>query len=87
VSGSGDGKMRKCNDETGLLVGEQWKGEGGSILALALSPDGKTIACGRDYGSVQRGNTDGEMGEGIWIGHSDEPCLKAAIFEDSDQSK
>ena len=72
MSGSGDGTMRKCDDETGLLVGEPLKGEGGSILTLALSPDGKTIACGRDDGSVQRWNTDGEMGEGVWIGHSDD---------------
>ena len=46
--------------------------EGGSTLALTLSPDGKTIACGRDGRSVQRWNTDGEMSEGVWIGHCDD---------------
>jgi WD40 repeat protein len=35
---------------------------------LALSPDGKTMACGRNDGIVQRWNTDGEMSEGVWIG-------------------
>jgi len=70
VSGSGDGTMRKWDCETGLLVGEPWKGEGGPIRAMALSPDGKTIACGRDDGSVQRWNTDGKMSEGVWMGHS-----------------
>ena len=70
VSGSEDGTMRKWDYETGLLVGEPWKGEGGPIYALALSPDGKTIACGREDGSVQMWNTDGEMSEGIWMGHS-----------------
>jgi len=59
--------MRKWDCETGLLVGEPWKGEGGNIWALALSPDGKTIACGRDVG-IQRWNTDGEMSEGVWMG-------------------
>jgi WD40 repeat protein len=70
VSGSWDGTMRKWDCNTGLLVGEPWKGEGGGILALALSPDGKTIACGRENGGVQRWNTDGEMIEGVWMGHT-----------------
>jgi len=68
VSSSLDGTMRKWDCETGLLVEEPWEGEGGSIFALALSPDGKTIACGRDDGSVQRWNTDGEI-EDIWMGN------------------
>ncbi|KAG2336184.1 WD40 repeat-like protein [Suillus weaverae] len=63
--------MRKWNCDTGLLVGEPWSGEGGTIHALALSPDGKTIACGREDGSVQRWDTDGKMIEGIWTGHRD----------------
>ncbi|OAX44339.1 WD40 repeat-like protein [Rhizopogon vinicolor AM-OR11-026] len=70
VSGSWDGTMRKWDCDTGLLVGDPWKGEGGSIHALALSPDGKTIACGRDNGSVQRWDTYGEMMEGVCTGHS-----------------
>jgi len=70
VSGSFDCTMRKWDCETGLLVGEPWKGEGSLIHALALSPDGKTIACGRADGSLQRWNTDGEMREGVWMGHS-----------------
>ncbi|KAG1860069.1 WD40-repeat-containing domain protein [Suillus subluteus] len=69
VSGSLDGKMRKWNCDTGLLVGEPWSGEGGAIHALALSPDGKIIACGREDGSVQRWDTDGKMIEGVWTGH------------------
>jgi len=71
VSGSGDGTMRKWDCETGLLVGQPWKGRGGRITALALSPDGSTIACGREGGSVEMWNTGGNMSEGIWIGHSD----------------
>jgi len=71
VSGSDHGMMRKWDCETGLLVGEPWKGNGGLIYALALSPDGKTIACGREDGTVQRWNTDGEMSKGVWMGHSD----------------
>jgi len=70
VSGSSDGTMRKWDCETGILVGEPWEGEGRGIWALALSPDGKTIACGRDDGSVQRWNTDGEVSEDIWMSHS-----------------
>jgi len=71
VSGSVDGTMRKWDCETGLLVGEPWEGKGGPICALALSPDGKTMACGREDGSVQRWNTDGEMNEDVWMGHSE----------------
>jgi WD40 repeat protein len=70
VSSSPDGTMRKWDCDTGLLVGEPWKGEGRSIWALALSPDGRTIACGREDGSVQRWNTDGEMITCVWTGHS-----------------
>src|SRR6267154_4375543 len=69
VSGSWDGTMCKWNLDTGLVVGEPWEGEGGIIRALALSPDGRTIACGRDDGSVQRWNTNGEMIKGVWTGH------------------
>ena len=71
VSGSEDGTMRKWDCETGLFVGEPWKGEGGPIYVLALSPDGKMIACGRRDGSLQRWNIDGEMREDVWKGHSD----------------
>ncbi|KAG0694444.1 WD40-repeat-containing domain protein [Suillus ampliporus] len=71
VSGSWDGTMRKWNCDTGRLVGKPWREVGGIIRALVLSPDGKTIACGRDDGSVQRWNTDGEMIKGVWTGHSE----------------
>ncbi|KAG1719355.1 WD40-repeat-containing domain protein [Suillus lakei] len=64
--------MRKWNCDTGLLVGNPWKGEGGRIYALALSPDGKIIACGRGNGSVERWNTGGKMIEGVWTGHRKE---------------
>jgi WD40 repeat protein len=71
VSGSADGTMRKWNCNTGRAVGKPWKGKGGSIYALALSPDGKMIASGSEDGSIQRWNTDGEMMEGVWTSHSD----------------
>ncbi|KAG1803216.1 WD40-repeat-containing domain protein [Suillus variegatus] len=68
-----DGTMRKWDCDTGLLVGQPWTGKGGCIHALALSPDGKTIACGRMDGSVQRWDTDsGKMIEDVWTGHSRE---------------
>jgi WD40 repeat protein len=41
VSGSLDGTMRKWDCDTGILVGEPWKGEGGGIFALELSPEGR----------------------------------------------
>ncbi|OAX33842.1 WD40 repeat-like protein [Rhizopogon vinicolor AM-OR11-026] len=69
VSGSLDGTMRKWNCDTGHLVGEPWKGEGSTILTLTLSPDGKTIACGRVDGSVERWDTDGKMMKNIWKGY------------------
>jgi WD40 repeat protein len=34
------------------------------------APNGRTIACGREDGSVQRWNTDGEMVKKVWTGHS-----------------
>jgi len=70
VSGSLDGTMRKWDCETGLLVGEPWEGKGGEIWALALSPNGNIIACGRNDGSVQQSNTDGKMIKDVWMGYS-----------------
>jgi len=70
VSGSLDGTMRKWDCNTGLLVGEPWKEAGGEIWALALSPNGNIIACGRNNGSVQQWNTDGKMVKDVWMGHS-----------------
>ncbi|KAG1745019.1 WD40-repeat-containing domain protein [Suillus paluster] len=52
VSGSLDCMMYKWDSNTGLPVGEPWAGEGGYIDALSLSPDGKTIACGREVRSL-----------------------------------
>ena len=68
VSGSWDSTMRKWDCNTGLVVGEPWEGEGGQISALALSPNGNIIACGREDGSVQQWNTDGKMIKGVWMG-------------------
>ena len=70
VSGSLDGTMCKWDCETGLLGGKPWEGDSGEIQALALSPNGKIIACGRDDGSVQQWKTDGKMIKGVWMGHS-----------------
>ena len=52
-----------------MLVGEPWKVED-KVYALALSPDGEAIACGRGDGSVQRWDTNGQRMKGIWKGHS-----------------
>jgi len=49
----------------GYLVEEPWQGDCGSINALALSPDGTTMACGNDHGSVQQWDTDEEI-KGVW---------------------
>ena len=71
VSGSANGTMRKWDCNIGLPVGGPWEKKGTGVCALALSPDGKTIACGNygTGGSVQRWNTSGEMVKGIWTGH------------------
>ncbi|KAG2074469.1 WD40 repeat-like protein [Suillus decipiens] len=66
VSSSEDGTMRKWNCDTGRVVGKPWKDEGGKIYALALSPDGKIVACGRENSSVQWWTIDGKMIEGVW---------------------
>jgi len=70
VSSSLDGTIRKWNCETGLLIGEPWEA-GRGICALALSPNGKIFACGREDGKIQLWNTDGKMIREILTGHSD----------------
>ncbi|KAG1841910.1 WD40-repeat-containing domain protein [Suillus subalutaceus] len=57
------------------------KGEGGWIHVLALSPDGKVIACGREDGSVQRWTTDGKRIQGVWTGHSE--CVRSLSWSPS----
>ncbi|KAJ8587028.1 tricorn protease domain 2-containing protein [Rhizopogon salebrosus TDB-379] len=78
VSGTWFGAIYKWNCDTGLLVGEPWVREGAGECVLVLSPDGKTIACGRNDGSIQRWNTDGEMIEGIWAAQSGAALLLLA---------
>lgn len=68
VSASRDGMMRKWNCDTGDLIGEPWKGTGGDITTLALSPNGKIIACGRVNRGVERWTTNGKMISN-WKGH------------------
>lgn len=75
VSGSLDGTICKWNLQTGRQVGEPWEREGEAMLlrTLALSPDGQTIACGMDDGSVVRWTTEGKVIEDVWKleGHED----------------
>jgi hypothetical protein len=49
-----------------ILHHQLWKEKDGRIEALALSPDGKTIVCGRHYRSTERWNTNGEMIGDSW---------------------
>jgi WD40 repeat protein len=74
VGGSLGGSMAKWDRDTGRLVGRPWErdklyispeDEGRYILALALSPAGETIACGRGGGGVELWDTDGEI-EQVW---------------------
>ncbi|KAG2749256.1 WD40 repeat-like protein, partial [Suillus brevipes Sb2] len=46
--------IQQWNCNIGLLVGEPLEGDGGSICAPAVPPDGKTIACGKKDRSAQR---------------------------------
>ncbi|KAG1858605.1 WD40-repeat-containing domain protein [Suillus tomentosus] len=70
MSGSEDGTIHKWDYDTGLAVGKPIRSKGGRMYALALSPDGKMVACGRADGSVQQLNTQGKiMLQGIWRGH------------------
>ncbi|KAJ8587294.1 hypothetical protein M405DRAFT_742098, partial [Rhizopogon salebrosus TDB-379] len=80
VSGSAGGTMRKWNCDTGLLVGEPWKGEGGSMQVLVLLPDGTMIACGeegRKRSVVGHGWRDDRS---LWRGHN---CVKSLLWSSS----
>jgi WD40 repeat protein len=81
VSGSPNGTICKWDCATRYIIGVPWKGEDGGINSLALSPDGRMIACGRNDGSVQRWNTLGEMTEGTWTGHSS--CVRSLSWSPS----
>jgi WD40 repeat protein len=61
MSCSGDGSLRVWHLESGKQVGNAWKDEGSEfegVLALALSPDGKTVASGTQGGTVRLWNVD-----------------------------
>lgn len=57
ITCSGDGSLRVWHLESGKQVGNAWKDEGSGfegVLALALSPDGKTVASGGTHGGTMR---------------------------------
>ena len=70
-----------CGLKKSVLVEESWKEKGGTIFTLAPPPNGKTISCGRDDGSVQRWSTDGKVIQGTWTGHSD--CVRSVSWSPS----
>ncbi|KAJ8582711.1 WD40 repeat-like protein [Rhizopogon salebrosus TDB-379] len=74
VGGSLGGSMNKWDCDTGLLIGRPWERDrllitpeawSGIIWALALSPAGKIIACGKGDGSVELWDTDGKIKQ-VW---------------------
>ncbi|KAG1745407.1 quinon protein alcohol dehydrogenase-like superfamily [Suillus paluster] len=88
ITCSWDGSLRVWDLESGMQVGEPWKDEGsGPVLCMALSPDGKTIACGTlsHDGIMTMGLIwwDTKTGKVIkkWTGHTDDPnCVKCICW-------
>ncbi|KAJ8586304.1 WD40 repeat-like protein [Rhizopogon salebrosus TDB-379] len=76
MSASGDGSIRQWRRD-GEPVGEPWKGNGGGIAAMAVSPDEKMVVSGSTDGRVRLWNRNNERMVGNpWEGHySTVTCL------------
>jgi WD40 repeat protein len=48
-----DHRIDGCPDLTMIAPRATWSGPGGTVLALAVSPDGRTLACSADDGMIQ----------------------------------
>jgi len=69
ITCSDDGSLRLWNCKNGLQIGKDWRDGERRVNAIALSPDGKTVASGSDDGAVRL--WDIERGKMInkWTGH------------------
>ncbi|KAJ8593362.1 WD40 repeat-like protein [Rhizopogon salebrosus TDB-379] len=69
MSASDDGSIRQWRRD-GKPVGEPWKGNGGGIAAMAVSPDETTVVSGSKDRRIQLWNrNDGRMVGNPWEGH------------------
>jgi len=79
ITSSYDGSLRIWNLESGVQIGNDWRGdEGGDggdgkdvAWIIALSPNGKTIASGGPSGKVRLWDVETEKVVGRWTGHTD----------------
>jgi WD40 repeat protein len=70
MSASDDGSIRQWRID-GEPAGEPWKGNGGGIAAMAVSPDETMVVSGRRDGRVRLWNrNDGKIVGDPWEGHN-----------------
>ena len=53
VSGGDDGAVKRWDANTGKLIGPEINDDAGGVVALALSPDGRTLAAASQDGTVR----------------------------------
>jgi WD40 repeat protein len=66
---SWDGSFQVCELERGTQISEEWEDKDGGVEAIALSPDGMTVATGSHDGMVKLWNVDTGKVIKKWTGH------------------
>jgi WD40 repeat protein len=74
ITYSSDGSFRVWDLERGTQFGEEWEDKKIGVHAIALSPDGKTIASGSSDGVVKLRNVDTGKVIKILTGHTNRIC-------------
>jgi len=69
VTCSDDDSLRVWDSQSGKQVGNDWS-DGGMVIAMALSPDGKKIASGSRDGAVRLWDIDTGKVIAKWTGHT-----------------
>jgi len=73
ITCSDDTSLRLWNLESGAQIGSNWQDDGdqGSVVTIALSPNGKTLASGGESGMVKLWDIETRKVTAKWTGHTD----------------
>ncbi|OAX33966.1 WD40 repeat-like protein [Rhizopogon vinicolor AM-OR11-026] len=73
ITCSENGSLRLWDLESGAQIGDDWRDDGkeAGVTAMALSPNGKTVASGSRDGKVKLWDVERRKVISKWTGHSD----------------
>jgi len=73
ITCSSDASLRLWDRENGAQIGGNWQDDGDQapVITIALSPNGKTVASGSQYGMVKLWDVETRKVTSKWTGHTD----------------